>query len=145
MPSLSPKSSSNLPLDVASLDKATIGLATLFLTSGTTHLVRPQVFEGIVPKLLPNKRELVYVSGVAEIACGLGLLFPQTRKVAGLASAALLVAVFPANVQMSATHAKRAQRRDDVGSKAFFAGTVARLPLQWPLIRTALRAAGRLR
>ncbi|KGN31914.1 membrane protein [Knoellia sinensis KCTC 19936] len=126
------------------LDKATIGLATLFLTSGTTHLVRPQVFEGIVPKVLPKRRELVYVSGVAEIVCALGLLHPRTRKVAGLASAALLVAVFPANVQMSADHAKRAQRKGDTGSKAFFAGTVARLPMQWPMIRTALRAAGRL-
>lgn len=126
------------------LDKATVGLATLFLTSGATHLVRPQVFEGIVPHVLPRKRALVYVSGVAEIACALGLLHPRTRKTAGLASAVLLVGVFPANVQMTADHAKRAHRRDDAGSKAFFAGTVARLPLQWPLIRTALRAAGRL-
>lgn len=133
-----------MPQTTPPLDKATLGLVTLFLTSGATHLVRPQVFEGMVPHVLPRRRELVYVSGVAEIACALGLLHPRTRKVAGLASAALLVAVFPANVQMSASHAKRAQRRHDPGSAAFFAGTVARLPLQWPLIRTALRAAGRL-
>ena len=133
-----------MPLTTPPLDKATLALATLFLTSGTTHLVRPQTFEGIVPHVLPRKRVLVYVSGVAEIGCALGLLHPRTRKAAGLASAALLVGVFPANVQMTADHAKRAQRRGDTGSKAFFAGTVARLPLQLPLIRTALRAAGRL-
>ena len=132
-----------MPLTTPPLDKATIGLATLFLTSGTTHLVRPQTFEGIVPHVLPGKRNLVYVSGVAEIVCALGLLHPRTRKVAGLASAALLVGIFPANVQMTADHAKRAQRRGDASSRAFFAGTVARLPLQLPLIRTALRAAGR--
>lgn len=126
------------------LDKATVGLAALFLTSGAIHLARPQTYEPIVPHALSRKREIVYASGVAEIVCALGLLHPRTRKVAGLASAALLVAVLPANVQMSADHAKRAQRRDDVGSKAFFAATVARLPMQWPLIRTALRAAGRL-
>ncbi|GGB86496.1 membrane protein [Knoellia flava TL1] len=133
-----------MPQTTPPLDKATVGLATLFLTSGTTHLVRPQVFEGIVPHVLPRKRALVYVSGAAEIACALGLLHSRTRKVAGLASAALLVAVFPANVQMTANHAKRAQRKQDTGSKAFLAGTVARLPMQWPMIRTALRAAGRL-
>ncbi|KGN40499.1 DoxX family protein [Knoellia aerolata] len=133
-----------MPQTTPPLDKATLGLVTLFLTSGATHLVRPQVFEGMVPHVLPRRRELVYVSGVAEIACALGLLHPRTRKVAGLASAALLVAVFPANLQMSASHAKRAQRKEDTASTAFFAGTVARLPLQWPLIRTALRAAGRL-
>lgn len=132
-----------MPSTTPPLDKATIGLAALFLTSGTTHLVRPQVFEGIVPHVLPRRRELVYVSGVAEIACGLGLLFPRTRKVAGWASAALLVAVFPANVQQSADQAKRVQRTGDTGAKAFLAGTIARLPMQWPMIRTALRAAGR--
>ncbi|MFW5469058.1 DoxX family protein [Knoellia sp. CPCC 206435] len=133
-----------MPQTTPPLDKATLGLVTLFLTSGATHLLRPQVFEGMVPHVLPRRRELVHVSGVAEIVCALGLLHPSTRKVAGLASAALLVAVFPANVQMSASHAKRARRRHDTGSKAFFAGTLARLPLQWPLIRTALRAAGRI-
>ena len=100
-----------MPQTTPPLDKATLGLVTLFLTSGATHLVRPQVFEGMVPHVLPRRRELVYVSGVAEIVCALGLLHPRTRKAAGLASAALLVAVFPANVQMSASHAKRAQRR----------------------------------
>lgn len=126
------------------LDKATIGLATLFATSGVIHLVRPQVFESIVPKPVAGyRRELVYASGVAEIACAAGLLHPATRKAAGLASAALLVAVFPANVQMSASQGRRAQRKGTPQAQAFFAGTMARLPLQWPLIRTALRAAGR--
>lgn len=126
------------------LDKPTVGLAALFATSGVIHMVRPQVFESIIPKpLVGYRRELVYASGVAEIACAAGLLHPATRKAAGLASAALLVAVFPANVQMSATHGARAQRKGTTESKAMFAGTLARLPLQWPLIRTALRAAGR--
>lgn len=121
------------------------GLAALFLASGTTHLVRPEVFEPLIPpRLRPHQRALVHVSGVAEIVCALGLLHPRTRKAAGYTSAALLVAVFPGNVQMSANHAKRAARRQDAGSRAMFAATVARLPAQWPLIRIALRAAGRL-
>lgn len=128
----------------SSLTKDVAGLAALFLTSGVTHLVRPQVFETIVPHVLPRKRELVYASGVAEIACGIGLLVPRTRAVAGLASAVLLVAVLPANIQQSADHAKRAQRGGDTTAKATFAATLARLPLQWPLIRTALRASGRM-
>ena len=107
------------------------------------HLVRPEVFEGIVPRVLPNHRALVYVSGVAELLCAAGLLVPATRRPAGYASAALLVAVFPANVQMSVDHGQRAQRRGDPASRAAFVATLARLPLQVPMIRTALRAAGR--
>jgi uncharacterized membrane protein len=129
-------SSEQLTRDVA-------GLAALLATSGVVHLVRPQVYEGIVPHVLPNRRALVYVSGVAELLCAAGLLVPATRKPAGLASAALLLAVFPANVQMSIDQGRRADRKGDPASRASFAASVARLPLQIPLIRTALRAAGR--
>ena len=128
---------------VAPLTRDIVGLAGLFLTSGTTHLVKPEVFEPLVPRALPRRRELVYVSGVAELACAAGLLHPRARRYAGLASAALLVAILPGNVQMSATYGKRAQRKGTPSARAAFAGTVARLPLQLPLIRTALKAAGR--
>lgn len=120
------------------------GLAALFLVSGTTHLVRPQVFEPLIPRALPAPRGLVYASGVAEIACGAGLLHPRTRRLAGWASAALLLVVYPGNVQMSVGYGRRAARRQDTASRAAFAATLARLPLQLPLIRAALRAAGRL-
>jgi uncharacterized membrane protein len=101
------------------------------------------VFEGMVPHVLPNSRALVFVSGVAELLCAAGLLVPATRRPAGLASAALLLAVFPANVQMSIDNGRRAERKGDPASRASFAASLARLPLQVPLIRTALRAAGR--
>ena len=126
------------------LTRDIVGLAALFLVSGTTHLVQPEFFEPLVPRALPTPRRLVYASGVAELVCAVGLLSPRTRRVAGWASAALLLAVFPGNVQMSVSHGKRAAHRQDTTSRATFAATVARLPVQVPLIRTALRAAGRL-
>ena len=46
---------------------------------------------------------------------------------------------------MTARAARKAQASDDTSAKAYLGATVARLPLQWPMIRTALRAAGRLR
>jgi len=125
----------------SALSRDVAGLAALLATSGVVHLVRPQVFEGIVPHVLPHRRALVHVSGVAELACAAGLLLPATRRPAGYAAAALLVAVFPANVQMSVDHGRRAGRRADAASRASFAATLARLPLQVPLVRTALRAA----
>ncbi len=129
---------------VPALPKDVAGLAALFLTSGTMHLARPQVFEPLIPGALPAPRSLVHLSGVAELLCGAGLLYPRTRRAAGWASAALLVAVYPGNVQMCLSHAQRAARRQDAGSRAAFAATLARLPLQLPLIRTALRATARL-
>ena len=128
----------------APLTRRIVGLVLLFAASGTTHLVRPQVFEPIVPRALPERRTLVYASGVAELVCAAGLLAPPTRAVAGWGSVVLLVGEFPANVQMTLTAWKRWRRRpDDRGRAAMLTGTVARLPLQWPLVRVALSATGR--
>ena len=119
-----------------------MGLAALFATSGVLHLVKPQIFATIVPRQLPERRGLVYASGVAELACAAGLVHPRTRKAAGWASAALLVGIFPANVQMAVAEGKRANR--GTGSRGRQVATLARLPLQIPLIRTALKATGRV-
>ncbi|HCX84043.1 MAG TPA: DoxX family protein [Micrococcales bacterium] len=105
------------------------------------HLVRPEVFEPIVPTpLRPWKRGLVVASGVAELACAVGLLAPTTRRAAGRASAALLLAVWPANVQMSVDLGRRALEKGDAASIATFVVSVLRLPVQVPLVRAALHA-----
>jgi uncharacterized membrane protein len=110
-------------------------LAAIFAVSGTLHLVAPGLYEDIVPRRLPRRRQLVHASGVAELACAVGLT--AGARWAGPLSAATLVAVWPANVQM-ALDATRAGRPAVVQ-----AGLWARVPLQIPLIRTALRAGGR--
>ncbi|MGH3359435.1 MAG: DoxX family protein [Nocardioidaceae bacterium] len=112
------------------------GLAWLLAAMGVLHFVRPEPFEQIVPERLPRKRELVYVSGAAELACAAALSRDRTRAIGGWATAALMVAVFPANVQMCVT-ALRSER----ASRRYQVGTVLRLPLQVPLVKTALKAA----
>jgi uncharacterized membrane protein len=55
-----------------------------------------------MPPYLPNHRELVAISGACEIAGGVGILLPQpVRRWAGLGLAALLIAVFPANIEIA--------------------------------------------
>ena len=81
-------------------------LAVFFTAAGTLHFLRPGMYEQIVPEYLPGPRELVFASGAAEIAGGLGVIPERTRRLAGLWLAATLVAVFPANVHM-ALHPER--------------------------------------
>lgn len=107
-----------------------------FLASGTVHLVRPEVYEPLMPSWVPSHREVILASGVAELVCAAGLLFRPTRRLAGLASAALLVGVFPGNVKM-AVDASRTR------NTPFKAAAYARLPLQLPMIRGAWRAGRR--
>lgn len=75
-------------------------LAVIFVAAGTLHFAFPGAFEKIMPPYLPLHRELVYLSGVLEILGGLGLLPQRTRRAAGIGLVLLLVAVWPANLQM---------------------------------------------
>lgn len=111
-------------------------LAVIFAGSGVGHFAVPGFFEAIVPKLLPNKRELVYASGVLELACAAMLVHPRTRRLGGLLSAGILAGVFPANVQMTLSAFQNPK-----ASGAYKVMTVARLPLQVPPMRAALRVA----
>ena len=80
--------------------------AVVFIGSGVLHLARPGVYEQIVPPGFGPPALIVFVSGIAEIAGGVGLLVPRLRRSAGFGLIALLVAVFPANLFM-AMHADR--------------------------------------
>lgn len=109
-------------------------LAALFAASGVLHLVRPQVYEPLMPAFVSAHREVILGSGIAELACAAGLLYPSTRRAAGWAGAALLVGVFPGNLKMAADASRTRSTR-------FKAIAYGRLPLQLPMIRTALKAA----
>ncbi len=80
---------------------ARIVLGAFFIFAGVLHFINPQTYVGMMPPYLPFHLELVYLSGVFEIAGGLGVFHPKTQRLAGLGLIALLVAVFPANLHMA--------------------------------------------
>jgi uncharacterized membrane protein len=75
--------------------------AGFFVTTGVLHSVRPAPFVEIVPPFIPHPLAMVYLSGAAEIAGGLGLLLRRLRRAAAWGLVALLIAVFPANIYMA--------------------------------------------
>jgi len=103
-------------------------MGSLYLTAGVLHFLITRRYMAIVPPYLPAHRELVYVSGAAEIAGGLGILtpVPAVQRAAAWGLVALLIAVLPANLYMA------------TASQAFptIPNWIAwlRLPLQLPLI-----------
>jgi uncharacterized membrane protein len=83
---------------------AVVVVAIAMVTVGVKHFTEAPFFVAIVPAWLPNPTLLVYISGVAEIAGGVGLLVPATRRAAAFGLIALYIAVFPANVNMAVNH-----------------------------------------
>ncbi len=112
-------------------------LAGVFIGAGVNHFLIPGAYERIVPPSMKGQAgRLVQISGVAEVAGGVGVLLPQTRRAAGLGLIALLAAVFPANVYMA--------REPESFRKIPRWALWARLPLQplmmwWAWRATAVR------
>lgn len=118
----------------ASGSRRALGLAALLTVTGTTHFLRPRLYDAIVPRSLPGgPRFWTYVSGVAELATAVAIAAPRTRRAGGLVAAGLFAAVFPANVKMARDWSDR--------SAPARIGAYARLPLQVPLIWWGLRVA----
>ena len=109
-------------------------IAVIFVIAGALHFLRPRFYVAMMPPWLPAAAALVLVSGACEILGGIGVLVPATRVAAGWGLIALLVAVFPANVQMllnaRAAHA----------SATTMAVLVARLPVQALLVYWVFRS-----
>ena len=76
-------------------------MGPLYVIAGILHFIVPELYAQIIPPFLPAPLALVYLSGVAEIAVGIGVLIPRTRRYAAWATIALLIAIFPANVYMA--------------------------------------------
>lgn len=76
-------------------------LTVVMIGAGANHFIAPDTYVAMMPAALPAHLALVYLSGVAEILGGLGLILPATRKLAAWGLIALFVAVFPANLNMA--------------------------------------------
>jgi uncharacterized membrane protein len=104
-------------------------MGVLYVAAGAMHFVVPSLYAQIVPPVFPRPLALVYLSGVAEIVLGIGVMLPRTRRLAAWGLIALLIAVFPANVYM-ATHDVMLEGLPTWASSPSDAATWARLPFQ---------------
>ena len=83
------------------MKKISLYIMILFYAgAGINHFIRPDFYLKIMPAWLSLHWELVFISGVAEVLCAVLLLFSKTRRLGAWAVIALLIAVFPANIQM---------------------------------------------
>lgn len=119
-------------VDSAPNQKTAQRMGVMLVGMGVLHFVAPKPFDTIVPTELPGSpRFYTLASGVVEAATGAMLLAPRTRRLGAAAAIALYVGVFPANVNSVRVLWNR-------GWPARV-GTIARLPLQIPMITQALK------
>lgn len=111
-------------------------LAAFWIGAGVNHFASPRFYEAIVPPSLQERSKLVVqVSGVAEVAGGVGVLVPGVRRLSGLWLIGVLAAVFPSNIYM----AREPERFKKIPPWALY----ARLALQPLMMLWAWRATRR--
>jgi uncharacterized membrane protein len=101
-------------------------MACIYFVAGINHFLNPHSYMKIMPSWLPFSEELIFVSGAIEIVCALLLLPSFSRKLAAWSIIVLLIAIFPANIQMSINYYEE--------NNPYFLFTLLRLPLQFLLI-----------
>ena len=107
-------------------------MGIFYLFAGAYHFLRPEYYVAMMPPYLPLHRELVYVSGLAEMVLGALVLVPGTRRAAAWGIILLLIAVFPANVHIALNNVPVFGAKEGAG-----AWNWVRLPLQGVLIAWA--------
>lgn len=101
-------------------------MGIVYFLAGLNHFIMPDFYLKIMPPYLPFHLALVYLSGIAEMICGVLLTFVTTRRIGAWLTIALLIFVFPANIQMSLDLSHK-------GGLLFYA-SILRLPFQFLFI-----------
>ncbi len=78
-----------------------VALAIFFVTAGANHFLNPAIYLSMMPPWLPAPEAMNRISGAAEIAGGLGVLMPRSRRAAAIGLILLMLAVFPANLHVA--------------------------------------------
>ena len=79
-------------------------LAAFFAGGFVLHMTAVDALVSITPDWVPVPRAVVLTTGWLELAGAIGLMLPQTRRVAGVALALYILAVWPANIHQAIAH-----------------------------------------
>lgn len=75
-----------------------IALSAMFFFAGISHFLLADGMVNMLPPVLPFRYEIIYATGLIEIALALGFLFSQYVRLTGILAITFLIAVFPFNV-----------------------------------------------
>lgn len=103
-------------------------IAFSFIAAGLLHFLKTRMYMQIMPEYIPWHKAMVWISGLAEVVGGLGILLPVTRLPAVYGLLLLLLAVFPANIDMAVKSYRKA------GLSPYTWLLLLRLPLQFVLM-----------
>jgi uncharacterized membrane protein len=100
-------------------------MGAAYVLAGLNHFLHPEFYLKMLEGFLPYPEGLNIISGAAEMLLGIGVMIPATRKLSAWGIILLLLAIFPANINMAIHH-------NEWNFSAFM--LYVRLPIQFLLI-----------
>ena len=78
-----------------------LGMAVFIIFTGFSHFKFQKGMAMMIPEFIPAKIFWVYITGVIEIAAGIGLMIPSIRELTAVLLIIFYVLVFIANINSS--------------------------------------------
>ena len=79
-------------------------MSLMLIFTGIGHFLYPNGMALMLPDFIPYKKELIYLTGVIEIAAAVGLLLPRFRKLTAWSLIIFFIAILPANIYAAYHH-----------------------------------------
>lgn len=81
-----------------------LAMAVFIIFTGFAHFKYQKGMAMMIPEVFPAKIFLVYLTGILEIAAGIGLMIPSIRELTAVLLIVFLVIIFWANINSSKKH-----------------------------------------
>lgn len=81
-----------------------IAMSVMLLFTAMGHFVFTKGMSMMLPSFIPYKTELVYMTGIIELAAAIGLFVPSVRMLTGWLLIAFFILILPANIYAAKKH-----------------------------------------
>ncbi|SEI95321.1 Uncharacterized membrane protein [Dyadobacter koreensis] len=81
------------------IESGNIAMFVMLLFTAFGHFKFSKGMEKMLPKFSPMKKEIIFITGIFEILCGIALLFPDRRYTSGILLILFFILILPANIK----------------------------------------------
>lgn len=81
-----------------------IAMSVMLVFTAIAHFVFTKGMSKMLPAFIPYKTEIIYLTGIIEIAAATGLFIPSVRIVTGWLLIAFFVLILPSNIYAAINH-----------------------------------------
>jgi uncharacterized membrane protein len=78
--------------------KGRAALAVMMLFTGVAHFNMTEAMMQMLPEFIGMKKEVIYATGIIEIAASVGLLIPRLSRLTSILLIIFFLSVLPANI-----------------------------------------------